>query len=88
MQTEMKKLLSYLKPYWKAALLAPILMLIEVICDLSQPTLLASIVDNGVAKSNLPYILNTGVLMLGIANESPITCTKMFKIINTINEKQ
>ncbi|HOA99397.1 MAG TPA: ABC transporter ATP-binding protein [Candidatus Atribacteria bacterium] len=63
----MKKLLSYLKPYWKAALLAPILMLIEVICDLSQPTLLASIVDNGVAKSNLPYILNTGVLMLGIA---------------------
>lgn len=67
MQTEMKKLLSYLKPYWKAALLAPILMLIEVICDLSQPTLLASIVDNGVAKSNLPYILNTGVLMLGIA---------------------
>ena len=67
MQTEMKKLLSYLKPYWKAALLAPILMLIEVICDLSQPTLLARIVDNGVAKSNLPYILNTGVLMLGIA---------------------
>ena len=67
MQTEMKKLLSYLKPYWKAALLAPILMLIEVICDLSQPTLLASIVDNGVAKSNLPYILNTGALMLGIA---------------------
>ena len=52
MQTEMKKLLSYLKPYWKAALLAPILMLIEVICDLSQPTLLASIVDNGVDKSN------------------------------------
>ncbi len=49
-------------------MLAPILMLIEVICDLSQPTLLASIVDNGVAKkSNLPYILNTGVLMLGIA---------------------
>ncbi|HXL02205.1 MAG TPA: ABC transporter ATP-binding protein [Candidatus Atribacteria bacterium] len=63
----MKKLLSYLKPYWKPTLLAPILMLIEVICDLSQPTLLASIVDNGVAKSNLPYILNTGALMLGIA---------------------
>mgnify|MGYP000950765247 FL=1 len=63
----MKKLLSYLKPYWKPTLLAPILMLIEVICDLSQPTLLASIVDNGVAKSNLPYILHTGALMLGIA---------------------
>ncbi|HPZ81255.1 MAG TPA: ABC transporter permease, partial [Candidatus Atribacteria bacterium] len=63
----MRKLLSYLKPYWKLALLAPILMFIEVVCDLSQPTLLASIVDNGVAKSDLPYILRTGLLMLGIA---------------------
>jgi len=63
----MEKLLSYLKPYWKPTLLAPILMLIEVICDLAQPTLLASIVDNGVAKGNLPYILSTGMLMLGIA---------------------
>ncbi|HQE25028.1 MAG TPA: ABC transporter ATP-binding protein [Candidatus Atribacteria bacterium] len=63
----MRKLLSYLKPYWKLALLAPILMFIEVVCDLYQPTLLASIVDNGVAKSDLPYILRTGLLMLGIA---------------------
>jgi len=63
----MKNLLVYLKPYWKVTLLAPILMFIEVVCDLMLPTLLASIVDNGVATGDLPYIFRTGGLMLGIA---------------------
>jgi len=63
----MKKLLVYLKPYWKAALLAPILMVIEVICDLSQPTLLARIVDYGIVKGDLSFILRTGLLMVGVA---------------------
>lgn len=63
----MKRLLVYLKPYWKPALLAPLLMIIEVICDLSQPTLLAKIVDDGVAKGNIHLILRTGLIMVGIA---------------------
>lgn len=63
----MKKLLVYLKPYWKVALLAPLLMVIEVICDLSQPALLARIVDQGIVKGNIPIILRTGLLMVGIA---------------------
>ncbi|MGC8971574.1 MAG: ABC transporter ATP-binding protein [bacterium] len=63
----MKKLLIYLKPYWKVAILAPILMIIEVICDLSQPTLLARIVDYGIVKGDLYFILRTGLLMVGIA---------------------
>lgn len=61
------KLLSYLKPYWRATLAAPLLMLIEVICDLFQPTLLARIVDEGVMKNNIPLVLSTGGLMIGIA---------------------
>lgn len=63
----MRKLLVYLKPYWKVAILAPILMVIEVICDLSQPTLLARIVDYGIVKGDLHFILRTGLLMIGIA---------------------
>lgn len=63
----MKKLLIYLKPYWKVALLAPLLMVIEVVCDLSQPALLARIVDQGIVKGNIPLILRTGLLMIGIA---------------------
>ncbi|UQZ84763.1 Putative multidrug export ATP-binding/permease protein [Paenibacillus konkukensis] len=63
----MLKLFRYLKPYWKSALLAPLLMLIEVYMDLLQPKLMASIVNEGVLQGNLPHIQTTGLLMLGTA---------------------
>lgn len=63
----MKKLLKYLRPYWKSALLAPALMLIEVVTDLLQPTLMASIIDNGVNRGDTAFIIRTGLIMIGIA---------------------
>lgn len=63
----MVKLLRYLKPYWKVALLAPLLMLVEVAADLLQPALVARIIDRGIAAGNLTYIIHTGLLMTGIA---------------------
>lgn len=63
----MWKLLRYVKPYWKSALLAPLLMLIEVYMDLLQPKLMASIVNDGVMAGNLLHIQKTGALMLGAA---------------------
>jgi ATP-binding cassette subfamily B protein len=63
----MKKLKRYLKPYTLFAILAPLFMLIEVICDLYQPTLLAHIVDNGILKNNFQLILHTGLIMLAVA---------------------
>lgn len=49
----MKKLLHYLKPYWKYALLAPIFMVLEVIFDLIQPKFMEQIVDNGILNETL-----------------------------------
>ena len=49
----MKKLLHYLKPYWKYALLAPIFMVLEVIFDLIQPKFMEQIVDNGILNEAL-----------------------------------
>lgn len=63
----MKKLLVYIKPYWVAALLAPLFMLIEVYMDLLQPKLMASIVDHGVMKGDLAHVQQTGVWMLIVA---------------------
>ncbi|MCS7241204.1 MAG: ABC transporter ATP-binding protein/permease [Candidatus Caldatribacterium sp.] len=60
----MRRLLAYLKPHWKVAFFAPLLMVVEVICDLSQPVLLARIVDQGIAKGNPSLVLRTGVLMV------------------------
>lgn len=63
----MIKLLSYLRPHWKAALLAPLLMLLEVAMDLLQPILMASIIDRGVMTGDFAHIIRTGFIMLGIA---------------------
>lgn len=62
-----RKFLVYLRPYWKGVLLAPLLMVVEVICDLMQPTLLARMVDRGIAQGNLTLIFRTGILMVGVA---------------------
>ncbi|WP_151734209.1 ABC transporter ATP-binding protein [Paenibacillus tengchongensis] len=63
----MWKLRSFVKPYMLWCLLAPLLMVVEVIMDLLQPALMASIVDEGLMKNDLPHIVTTGLLMLGVA---------------------
>ncbi len=60
----MLKLLSYLRPYWVASLLAPLLMVLEVSMDLMQPRLMASIVDQGVMQGDLAQVGQSGLLML------------------------
>ncbi|NEZ40366.1 ABC transporter ATP-binding protein [Paenibacillus alvei] len=63
----MKKLFAYVLPYRNAALCAMLLMLVEVMCDLMQPTLMSHIVDYGVANQDMGYIARTGLMMVGIA---------------------
>ncbi|WP_437833303.1 ABC transporter ATP-binding protein (plasmid) [Niallia taxi] len=63
----MKKLMVYLKPYWKITLLAPLFMVLEVSMDLLQPILMAKIVNEGVIAGDLETIKRTGVLMILVA---------------------
>jgi len=63
----MRKLMKYLKPYWKATILAPLFMVLEVSMDLLQPKLMAEIVNNGVFDNDLEFILKTGGLMILVA---------------------
>jgi ATP-binding cassette subfamily B protein len=61
------KLLKFIKPYWHWAALAPLLMMLEVAMDLMQPRLVAQIVDQGIAQMNLGLVIQTGLLMCGLA---------------------
>lgn len=54
----------FLTPYKSAAILAPLLMVLEVAMDLLQPKLMSSIVDDGVLAGDLPHIVRTGLFML------------------------
>ena len=40
---------KYLKKYWYAVVLAPLLMIVEVYGDLFIPKLVAKIIDDGIA---------------------------------------
>ncbi|OMF62221.1 ABC transporter ATP-binding protein [Paenibacillus sp. FSL R5-0766] len=57
----------FLTPYKSAAIVAPLLMVLEVTMDLLQPKLMSSIVDDGVLAGNLPHIATTGLIMLLVA---------------------
>jgi ATP-binding cassette subfamily B protein len=46
------------------AIAAPLLMSLEVLMDLQQPTLMAKIIDVGVARHDQGFVLRTGALML------------------------
>ena len=62
-----RKLAMFLKPYWQWALLAPLLMALEVAMDLLQPRLVERIIDDGVARGDMAVVLNTGLWMVGVA---------------------
>ena len=62
-----RKLFRYIKPYWHWALLAPLMMLLEVTMDLLQPRLIQRIVDVGIAQRDMAVVITTGLTMIGLA---------------------
>jgi len=57
-------LIKFLKPYWKLIILAIVLLLAQAMSNLYLPSLNADIINNGVAKSDIRYIMKTGGFML------------------------
>ncbi len=63
----MKRYWEYIRPYLGAFILAPLLMLTEVLGEIMLPKLTSMIINNGVAVRDMSYILNMGWRMLIIA---------------------
>ena len=63
----LRRLSVYLKPYRCAAILAPLLMVLEVAMDLLQPRLMQRIIDQGIGNHDLALVMQTGALMILIA---------------------
>lgn len=60
----MKTIFRYIKKYWFFAVLSPLMMLGEVLVDLSQPTLMSNIVDDGIIKGDIGTIWSIGIRMV------------------------
>lgn len=70
----MKKLVGGMeKKYVINSILSPIVMIGEVLMEVIIPFVMAKIIDVGIATSNLPYVIKTGLLMIGLACVS-LTC--------------
>lgn len=55
---------KYIRKYWKSFSLAVLFLTFETISDLLMPTIMAKIIDVGVAGRDLNYVLKMGGLML------------------------
>ena len=76
----LRKLIPYVKGYGKAAIIGPILIVVEIVCELILPLLMANIIDVGInGNAGLAYILTQGglmVLLACLAMLSGVTATK------------
>lgn len=61
------KLTRFLRPYILFVILAPLMMVIEVLMDLQQPALMAVVVNDGILNGNMTVIAHTCIKMLGAA---------------------
>jgi ATP-binding cassette subfamily B protein len=64
---DLLKLGRYLKPYWRWAILAPLLMLLEVVMDLLQPRMIQIIVDQGIARGDMQEVIRIGLRIVLLA---------------------
>ena len=55
----------YLKPHWPLLVAVVVFQFAQSLASLSLPSLTADIIDNGVAKGDIGYVLRVGMVMLG-----------------------
>ncbi len=69
----MNRYLKYIKPYWINFVLAPVLMLVEVACDVQIPLLVAQIINEGVKTGDTMIILSLAKQMLILISFAIVT---------------
>src|SRR5215217_5487556 len=61
-----KKLLHFVKPYWRRSLVSLVFLILVIVIDLTIPRLIQRIIDQGINGGNM-QVVNTTVIMLVIS---------------------
>jgi ATP-binding cassette subfamily B protein len=64
---DVRKLLPFLKPYWRRAVVALVLLTTLVLLDLAIPRLIQRIIDQGITPNDQDVVIQTSILMIGIS---------------------
>jgi ATP-binding cassette, subfamily B, multidrug efflux pump len=67
LMTHIRKLLSFVKPYWKRSLVSLVLLIAVILMDLAIPRLIQRIIDQGITANDMQVVISTTVWMLGIS---------------------
>jgi len=62
-----KKLLHFVKPYWRRSLVSLFFLITVVLMDLSLPRLIQRIIDQGINGNDMNIVITTTILMLVIS---------------------
>jgi len=62
-----RKLLHFIKPYWKWSVISLTLLTFVVLMDLAIPRLIQRVIDQGINQNNMQVVINTTILMLSIS---------------------
>jgi ATP-binding cassette subfamily B protein len=69
---DLRRLLHFVRPYWRPAALALAMLTTLVVFDLAIPRLIQRIIDQGIHRRDRPLILETAAAMLGISALSAV----------------
>lgn len=67
-----KKLLRSVREYKKQSVLAPVLVILEVLMEVLIPLEMAKIIDVGIANGDMSYIIQRGVILGCNGNAFPV----------------
>lgn len=62
-----KKLLSYVREFKRDSIVTPVYIALEVAMEIAIPLLMGWIIDNGVEKGNMQYVLTVGAVMVVVS---------------------
>ena len=61
------RIFSFVRPYWRTSVFAVFMLIASVLADLTIPTLIQRIIDQGIMPRDMNMILTTAALMIGVA---------------------
>lgn len=82
----MKFLKRYVSKYWKLFTTAVVFLALEALCDLMQPTIMSKVIDVGVARRNMYYVLKMGGLMLAITAAGAVAASLRSTLASIVSQ--
>jgi ATP-binding cassette subfamily B multidrug efflux pump len=62
-----RKLLYFVKPYWRRGLVSLVFLVLVIVIDLTIPRLIQRIIDQGINGGNMQVVINSSIIMVVIS---------------------